>query len=167
MLLTIIPMVAVFALPLYESAVSFYFLREESNLERYEALLTYLELIESSPFVGLGPEEIRTQVEEFGMKPSHNFFVEMIATFGFLCGGVFLGALGYLIGVKPAHLDLRVLGVFALGVGLFNNTLYLSLTFLPAIVSMIIFADRYWAALQPARALLPSATSAEPAAAGA
>ncbi|MBY6115413.1 hypothetical protein KUW09_10745 [Mameliella alba] len=124
-------------LPIYNAVVAVIFLREESNDARLQAQAAYLELIQGSPLIGIGLQGARDRVSSLGVKPSHNFFIEMVATFGIFLGGFFLLFLIFKMVVRPTSIQLKLLGFFGLASGFLNNVLHTSWTFLPLLLPVI------------------------------
>jgi len=130
------------ALPLYNATVAFILLREESNFARLEAMQTYIGFIGENPMFGVGIQSLRERVEVEGMHPSHNFYLEILAMFGLVFGGALAMYLIYKLVVGIKSRPLRIIGVFALLVGVFNNTLLANWGFLPLLFPTLILADK-------------------------
>jgi len=132
----------IIALPLYNATLDLIFLREESNAARIEAMQTYLGIIYENPTFGAGIQWLRERVEVQGMHPSHNFFLELLAMFGIPFGGILIGYLLYKMILCVQDRFIKIIGCFALLVGVFNNTLLANWGFFPLIVPILILADK-------------------------
>lgn len=113
-------------------------LRTASNLGRFSAMKRYFDETTENWVFGSGVQDIRERVEAGIMIPSHNFFLETIAYFGVFFGGIFLFILIHMIGIRPPQLSLKVVGLFALAVGLFNNTLLTHWCFFGLLVPVLL-----------------------------
>lgn len=128
------------AVPLYNSVIELILLREESNSARLGAHLEYLSLISENPFFGIGIEAARERAIVDGLKASHNFFLETLGMFGLPMGGALLLYLLYKMVIGPKTLSLRVIGLYAILVGVFNNALLTNWGFLPLLVPVLVLA---------------------------
>lgn len=125
------------ALPLYNSVTEVILLREESNFERLTAFWQYIELIKESPVFGQGSEVLMSR-ESYGLRASHNFFVETLARFGIILGGALIAYLILKLVIEPKKLVFTTLGLFSLLPGLLNNTLLTTWAFIPLIIPLLI-----------------------------
>ncbi|MCT4611104.1 MAG: hypothetical protein N4A70_18110 [Pelagimonas sp.] len=145
----IISVVFVFtALPLLDVLIDIYNSRTRSNIQRFEALRLYMQYISESPLVGKGVNQLRAFVAEDGLKPSHNFPIEMIATFGVFVGTWIIYALLHLLVFRAKTTELRIIGIFALAPGMLNNSLFVMWGFFPLIVPVLIAASNRVTSLQ-------------------
>jgi hypothetical protein len=128
----------IIALPLVDAVKQLILLREISNLARLEAMASYLGIVRDNPIFGLGVQSIRERVEELGFLPSHNFFLEILGYFGVLLGGSLLVYLIYKTLICSTGIALKVVGLFALAVGFFNNTLLTHWGFFPLLFPVLI-----------------------------
>ncbi len=125
-------------LPLYNKVVETILLREESNVARLNAMKDYLAQISENPVFGIGIQHLRERIDTLGVKPSHNFFIEVLGMFGVFVGGALLLYLVYKMLIRSGGLSLRVVGFFALAIGVFNNTLLTNWGFLPLLFPVLI-----------------------------
>lgn len=129
------------ALPLVDAVRALILMREISNIARLEAMMNYVGIVRENPVLGLGIQSIRERVEVLGLLPSHNFFLEILGYFGVLLGGALLLYFIYKLVIRSAGLALKVVGIFALAVGLFNNTLLTHWGFLPLLFPVLIMTS--------------------------
>lgn len=129
------------ALPVYDAVAELILLREESNIARLSAQIEYIELILQNPIFGIGVEATRERVVVFGSKPSHNFFLEIIVMFGIPLGGALILYLLYAMIIRPRALSVRVVGLFAILVGIFNNSLLTNWGFFPLLFPVILLVE--------------------------
>ena len=133
--------------PMYELFKAIIGLRTESNEARFNALLSYFDLIAANPFFGAGFDYLRERVSLYGLKPSHNFFVELVGAYGFILGGFLIAWMIFELIVRQPDSRLKVIGLFGLMPSFFNNTLLTNWGFIPLFLPVML-----WAAMQFRRA---------------
>ncbi|MEM9311113.1 MAG: hypothetical protein AAGA34_06670 [Pseudomonadota bacterium] len=128
--------------PLYELFRAAIGLRAESNEARFNALLSYFDLIAANPVFGAGFDYLRERVSLFGLKPSHNFFVELVGAYGFVLGGFLIVWLILELIVRQPDNRLKVIGLFGLIPSFFNNTLLTNWGFIPLFLPVMLWSAR-------------------------
>lgn len=127
------------AVPLYDFVVAIIGMRVESNTARLHALASYIDIIGSNWLFGLGIEDIRERIAIWGLKPSHNFFIELVALFGLFIGISIIVIIFARLVIFQRDPKLRTIGLFSLLPGLFNNTLLTNWGFFPFFFPLLIW----------------------------
>lgn len=130
------------AIPLYNAVIELVLLREESNVARLDAMKEYVGLIMSNPIFGIGIEGALERVNVYDMKVAHNFFLESVGMFGIPLGSGLLVYLMWTLVVNPKGISLRVIGFFAMLVGIFNSNLLATWGFFAFLVPVLLAASR-------------------------
>lgn len=140
---TVASLGGVVVMPLFNTVVGFILLREDSNEARLHAMENYIRYIQENPLLGAGIQEIRNRVVNYGLKPSHNFFLEIFGIFGVVFGSIILIFLIYNLILRPYSIQYRLIGVFGLAAGIFNNTLLTNWGFFPLFIPVVMALGPY------------------------
>lgn len=149
--------------PLYELFRAVIGLRPESNEARFNALISYFDLIAANPVFGAGFDYLRERVSLFGLKPSHNFFVELLGAYGVFLGGFLVVWLFLELIIRQPNIRLKVIGLFGLMPSFFNNTLLTNWGFIPLFVPVMLWSATQTRRMEAAqRAQRPAPSSLPP-----
>lgn len=117
-------------------------MRPESNVARVAAAQAYFDFIAENWIFGSGIDFLRERVSVYGAKPSHNFFIELLAMFGVFIGGAIATFMILTLVVRPADVRLKVIGLFGILSFFFVNTHLSVATFFGFLFPVIVICSR-------------------------